>query len=92
MASESLNGPIEIRCIRLGGQVPLRYCLKVNQGFPCRLTIGCWQHRFDVEAFLSKSLSPEQWDRCFNTPPKMKMETLLELIEKAKKVKKEESR
>jgi hypothetical protein len=92
MASDSLYDHIEIRCIRLGGQVPFRYCFNVNEGLPCRLTIGCWQDHFDVEDHLHKSLSREQWDRCFNTPPKTKLETLLELIEKAEKVKKEEGK
>jgi len=42
-----------------------------------------------VEGYLQKELTSEQWDRLVNRPAKPKMLSLIELIEQAKKRKKE---
>jgi hypothetical protein len=42
-----------------------------------------------VEDYLKKELTPEQWERVSDRQPKSKMLSLLELIEQAKKRKKE---
>jgi len=59
-------------------------------GVPCFKTLDCWFEHFLVEEYLRKELTPEEWERVFNKPPKPKMLSLLELIEEAKKRIKEE--
>ncbi len=75
----------EIRCPKLGHQVPFRYCQKETMGLPCSRALVCWESWSEAIDVLRSTLSREDWDRCFNTPPKPKMVTLLELIERAKK-------
>jgi hypothetical protein len=48
----------------------------------------CWQAYFPVEAYLKEKLTPEEWGRCFNQPPKDKISTIFEIVEAAKKRKK----
>jgi len=58
-------------------------------GLPCFKTLDCWFEHFLVEEYLRKELQPEDWEKIFDRPPKSKMVSLVELIERAKKVKKE---
>jgi hypothetical protein len=44
-----------------------------------------------VEEHLRQELTSEEWDQVFGGPPKPKMLSLVELIEQAKKRRKEES-
>ena len=81
----------EIRCPRLGHQIPFSYCRSENKGIPCFKILDCWHSHFPVEEFLKQELTPEQWEKAFNSPPKPKMISLVELIEQAKKRGKEES-
>ncbi|WP_457572213.1 hypothetical protein [Desulfovulcanus sp.] len=74
----------EIRCPRLGHQVSFSYCRLENQGLPCFKAITCWQPYFPVEEFLRQELTPEEWQKAFNSPPKPKILSLVELIQKAK--------
>jgi hypothetical protein len=76
-----------IRCPRLGHQIYFSYCCSENQGLPCFKTIDCWHQHFPVKEHLEQTLTPEEWDKIFNNPPKPKMLSLLELIEKAKTLK-----
>lgn len=76
---------LEIRCPRLGGEVAFAYCRKEGGDLPCRRILACWQLYFPVETYLRERLTKEDWDRCFNQPPKDKMTTLIELIEATKK-------
>jgi len=90
--SKPINPPGEdftIRCPRLGHQIFFSYCVVENYGEPCFKIIDCWYRHFDVETYLKEHLSPEQWDKLVNRPPKPKVLSLLELIEQAKKRKKE---
>lgn len=82
----------DIRCPRLGHQISFSYCRSENQGLPCFKTLDCWYTHFEVEAFLKKELTPEEWKKVFSGPPKPKMLSLVELIEQAKKRGKEHSR
>ncbi|HOP48116.1 MAG TPA: hypothetical protein PK874_10680 [Desulfobacteraceae bacterium] len=75
----------KIRCPRLGHQISFSYCLSENNGLPCFMTINCWNDHFDAEEFLRKRLSQKDWEKVFNRPPKPKVVSLVELIEKAKK-------
>jgi len=77
-----------MRCPRVGGEVNFRFCRFENNMLPCRFIVGCWQGQMDIEAFLDEQYSEEELDSIF-TPPRPKMETLLDLMEKAKKEKKQ---
>jgi len=79
----------KIRCPRLGHQISFSYCRSENKGLPCFKSLDCWFEHFPVEAYLRRELKPEEWDNVFNRPPKPKMLSLVELIEEAKKRKKE---
>lgn len=75
-----------IRCPRVGGYVNFRLCRSENSMLPCRFVVSCWQKRMDVNQFLKEHFSEEELSRIF-LPPRPKIESLVELIEKAKKVK-----
>ena len=79
----------EIRCPKLGHMICFAYCRSENKGLPCFKALDCWYGHFPVEEHLRLEMSPEQWEEIFNKPPKSKMVSLLELIEQAKKTKKE---
>ncbi len=80
-----------IRCPRLGHQISFSFCRIESKGLPCFKTLDCWYAHFPVEAHLKTELSPEQWEKSFDRPSQPKMASLLELIEQAKKVKKQET-
>ncbi|MBW2058618.1 MAG: hypothetical protein JRH07_11625 [Deltaproteobacteria bacterium] len=77
-----------IRCPRLGGEVTFKFCRTMNDHLPCGWIARCWRGQLDIEKFLADHYSPQELDRVF-TPPKSKLETLVELVEKAKKREKE---
>jgi len=76
-----------IRCPRVGGEVNFRFCRFENNMLPCRWIVGCWQTRIDINKFLEDHYSGEEQERIF-VPPRPKIESLVDLIEKTKKVKK----
>jgi len=78
-----------IRCPRVGGEVNFRFCRFENNMLPCRWIVGCWEMRVDMNKFMTDHYSKEEMDRIF-TPPKPKIESLLNLVEDAKKVKQED--
>ncbi len=55
-------------------------------GRPCARALDCWAEHFDVEAFFRKILTHEEFVHRFCRPPRSKLDTLFEVIEKAKKV------
>jgi len=78
---------LEIRCPRLGHQIRFAYCRNENGGLPCFKIITCWQTYFPVENYLRQELDQEEWQKTFNSPPKPKILSLVELIQKAKSLK-----
>ena len=52
----------------------------------------CWEFRIEISKFLGENYSFEQIERTFAPPTKTRIETILELIEKAKKIKEEDMR
>lgn len=74
----------QVRCARLGHQVPFSYCRSENQGLPCFKVLDCWYDHFLVEEFLRSVLSPGEWERLFHRSPRPKILTLVDLIERAK--------
>lgn len=77
---------MEIRCPRLGGPVTFGYCRVENMHKPCFRAIACWAARFDVEGYFRTILTDAEFCECFSKPPTPKMTSLVELIEKAKKL------
>ncbi len=75
----------QIRCPRLGHQIHFAYCRTENFGLPCFKTLDCWFHYFQVEEFLRRDLSPDEWRDAFGKPVKPKILSLSELIEQARK-------
>ncbi len=75
-----------MRCPRVGGEVNFRFCRFENNMLPCRFIVGCWQGQIEIEVFLNEQYSEEELDSIF-TPPRPKMETLVDLMEKARKTK-----
>lgn len=76
----------EIRCPKLGGPVNFEYCRLEQSGLPCSRALNCWSIHFDVEAFFREGLSSEDFERCFLKSPPSKVSTLLELVERARKL------
>lgn len=78
-----------IRCPQLGGEIPFRYCRTINEDLPCRKIMVCWEFRIEISKFLGEHYSIDQIQRALAPPTKTRLDTILELIEKAKKVKEE---
>jgi hypothetical protein len=76
---------LQMRCPRLGGEVTFAYCERESGELPCQRIVACWQLVFPVEGYLREKLTEDQWDRCFNQAPKTKVQSLIELIEAARK-------
>ncbi|MFB3885059.1 MAG: hypothetical protein ACE144_07505 [Thermodesulfobacteriota bacterium] len=78
-----------IRCPQLGGEVPFRYCRTVNEDLPCRRIILCWEFRLEIAKFLAEHYSADQIQHALSPPTQSRIETIVELIEKAKRIKEE---
>ena len=78
-----------IRCPMLGGEVPFQYCRTVNENLPCGRIIICWEFRIEIGKFLNEHYSIDEIQMALAPPAKTRVETLVELIEKAKKIKEE---
>lgn len=83
------NDTLIIRCPQLGGEVPFSYCRTVNEDLPCRKIMICWEFRIEIGKFLNEHYSIDEIQRAIAPPVKTRVETLIELIEKAKKIKEE---
>jgi hypothetical protein len=75
-----------IYCPQLGGEIPFRYCRTVNEDLPCLKIIVCWEFRIEISKFLGEYYSMEQIQHALTPPTKTRLDTILELIEKAKKI------
>jgi len=76
---------LQIRCARLGHQIHFSYCRTENLGLPCPRIILCWHPFFDVETYLRRELTKDEWHEIFEKPAPPKVLTLVELIEQAQK-------
>jgi len=81
---------LTIRCPQLGGEIPFKYCRTVNEELPCRRIVVCWEFRIEISKFLGEHYSVDQIQRALAPPTKTRIDTILELIEKAKKLGSEE--
>jgi hypothetical protein len=77
-------------CPQLGGEVPFRYCRTLQEDLPCRKLMVCWEFRIEIAKFLSDHYSLDQAQQALWPPEKSRVETIVELIEQAKKAKEEE--
>ncbi|MBN1465596.1 hypothetical protein JXA02_07550 [candidate division KSB1 bacterium] len=77
----------EIRCPMLGHPLTFSYCRSTDGNTPCRNIMNCWFQRLPVEQFIQDHFPFGTLEK-LTTPPKPKMQSLLELIEKAKATKK----
>ncbi|MCL5122901.1 MAG: hypothetical protein M1511_00080 [Deltaproteobacteria bacterium] len=81
----------EIRCPKLGGPVTFSYCCVEARNLPCSRAIRCWCDRFDVESFFMDKLGEDKFRLAFEKPQQSKLENILELIDRAKKIVSEDS-
>ncbi len=74
---------LELRCPRLGGTVPFRYCMAPAEPTTCPKILNCWWEVFDVASYLKAHLSEEDFSRVLeNRKPPGRMNTILDLVEK----------
>jgi hypothetical protein len=59
----------------------------VNEKLPCRKIIICWEFRIEIGQFLNEHYSLDEIQLALAPPAKTRLDTILELIEKAKKIK-----
>ncbi|MDD5168920.1 MAG: hypothetical protein PHN75_08885 [Syntrophales bacterium] len=76
---------LEIRCPRLGHEVPFSYCRREAGDLPCLKILSCWQPFFPVESMLKEEMPAEVWVRFMERKPKDKLVTIIDLIEAAKR-------
>ena len=76
-------------CPQLGGEIPFRYCRTVNGNLPCRRIMVCWEFRIEISKFLGDHYSVDEIERALAPPTRTRLDTILELIEEAKKRKEE---
>ena len=73
----------DIYCRMLGHNVSFEYCRKAKESLPCSRMINCWFERLPINEYLNEHFSEEELKQAFS-PPKEKIATIIELIEKAK--------
>jgi hypothetical protein len=73
----------QLYCRRLGHHLGFGYCRTASDGRPCGLILDCWFETFDVASFMEEQYSREEIAAA-TAPPRAKMVTLVELIEKAR--------
>lgn len=78
---------LEIRCPMLGHPLNFTYCRTTDGTTPCRRILNCWFERIPIQQFMQENFPPSVIERLAE-PPKPKMVSLFELIEKAQKMKK----
>ncbi|CAN2039703.1 Cysteine-rich CPCC domain-containing protein [Candidatus Magnetomoraceae bacterium gMMP-15] len=77
---------LERRCPRLGGSVNFEYCRSCGDcSDACFKILDCWWERFDVVRFLRNNLPDDQFNSILNARPRPKVNSLIELIEQAKR-------
>ena len=76
---------LEMRCPRLGGTVPFRYCMAPAQPAPCFKILDCWWETFDVSAYLRSQLPGDVLEGLSQGRSRPnRLNTILELVEKFK--------
>ncbi len=75
-------------CRKLGHIVPFKYCRieKQEEKLPCLKILDCWFEKIPVQNFIGEHYSKKDISYIFETS-KPKITSILEFIEKAKKIK-----
>ena len=71
------------RCPMLGHDIRFSYCRQPGRPIPCGRIGDCWWEIFDIESFVRAHYSEDQV-RQILSPPKPKMQSLIELIQQAR--------
>ena len=75
----------QIRCPRLGGPVPFRYCDTIGgKEKPCFKIADRWWQYFDVMGYLQKRLTAEELCDLLGRRPQPKLTGILDLIQQAR--------
>ena len=72
----------EIYCRMLGHPLRFSYCRSTDGNTPCRKILNCWFQRFPVQEFIHQHFTEESLQE-ITAPPKNKILSLLELIERS---------
>lgn len=72
------------RCPMLGHPLEFSYCRAPGSDVPCRKIFDCWWETFDIEKFVVTWYGKEKIAEIL-APPKDRILSLTELVEKAKK-------
>ena len=67
----------------LGHFLPFHYCRTMQNGLPCGKIPDCWFRILPIREFIEENYTEEEQRMIFE-PPKPKMVSLVEMIEKAK--------
>ncbi|MBN1558608.1 hypothetical protein JW998_00045 [candidate division KSB1 bacterium] len=78
---------LDIRCPQLGHPLNFSYCRSTHNNTPCRNILNCWFQRLPVERFVQDHFPAGTIEK-LTTPPRPKLQSLVELIEKAQAAKK----
>lgn len=81
--TERLFDKLEIRCPKLGHEIPFSYCRHEGGSMPCFRILSCWHSRIPVEEELQAIMDAEQWDQFLSQRPPDKLSTILDVIELA---------
>ena len=84
MQKEKIN-TLERRCPRLGGAIKFSYCQSCGESQKvCFKILDCWWEYFDVAAYLKSCLTAEEFAALKTVKPPSKVNSLIDLIQKAK--------
>ncbi len=75
---------LTLYCRKLGHQVTFKYCRFENLGKFCSKVRDCWFETIPIDDYLSAYYQPEEIAHLFQ-PPKSKIVSIFELIQKAQK-------
>ncbi len=74
---------IEVYCRMLGHPIGFVYCRTMNNLLPCSKILDCHFQSIPIQEYIDELYTAEDKEKIFSSP-KPKMNSLLELIEKAK--------
>ena len=74
---------LSIYCSQLGMVIEFVYCMSMNEGLPCRNSIGCWNERIDIAAYMNTRFSDEELRKVFGGLPKSRIERIVDSIRSA---------
>ncbi|MBU2511147.1 hypothetical protein KJ966_07405 [bacterium] len=75
---------LEGYCRQLGHTIPFKYCRTQQNGIPCSKLRDCYFERIPIQDFIDNNFSAEEKHAMVSVRPP-KLQSILELIEKAKK-------